>query len=265
MLQILCRVGGILALAAILTCAVFPARATPEQNKAMKDFVDCLSQKIGAGNQADIASTLQCIPSGCTMTLTMSEESAQPACSSGPGNGVVAKCQLPRVIFNCPGPPAFIPSYTLCPDDASRIEIGVEITRQRRISLLMGDVTIPSGPYTPIKFPADVVSMIPDSKGCNGCHDKVNRDTVKKGPEFSFAIDTFGTFAGTDLAKLIIDTNEPGRVIKTGTGATPQTLAKVCDCVDAAVNDDLHPLFQNQMVQRLCQGLLDYKNTRGWK
>jgi hypothetical protein len=254
-----------LALAASLLCATLPAQATPEQYKAMKDFVDCLNQKIGAGNQADIASTLQCIPSGCTMTLTMSEESAQPACSSGAGNAAEPRCQMPRVIFNCPGPPAFIPSYTLCPDGVDSIEIGIEISRQRRIRMLMGDVTIPAGPYTPIKFPDDIVSMLPDTKGCNACHDKVNQASVTKGPEFSYALDTFGSFAGTDLAKLVIDTNEPGRVISTGPGATPQTLASVCGCIDDAVNNDLHPLFHNQVVQRLCEALVDYQATRGWK
>ena len=53
----------------------------------------------------------------------MSTFSAQPAC-------VIANTLLPRVYLNCPGPSAglrFRPTFTLCPDNANRIEVGEDV------------------------------------------------------------------------------------------------------------------------------------------
>lgn len=242
-------------------CTVWssPVHAAQAQLEAMRTFVDCLNRQIGAGNPADISSTLQCLPANCTMTLTMSGESAQPACAQG-------GCQLPRVILNCPGPPAFIPSYSLCPEGGTsdHLELGVVVSRRPNIRMAMAELKVPEGPYTPTRLQS-FKSIVPDNKGCNACHDNGNPNAKDGALQQSIAIDTFGNFAGTELGPLVIDTNEPGRAVNPGPGITAQTLAQVCDCIDQAVNDDLNPLAAQFVLQRLCQGLLNYQQTRGWR
>src|SRR5215470_420101 len=71
----------------------------PDEVRSIEGFVRCLNNRIIGGNIAD---AVQCLPCGCTLTLTKSGRSAQPACSAG-------GCQLPRVLLNCPGPPQFQP------------------------------------------------------------------------------------------------------------------------------------------------------------
>jgi hypothetical protein len=255
MRSVRCGLSMLTAVAGALLSAAGPSHATQAQTGAIKDFVTCLNTKIGQGSNADISATLQCLPASCTMTLTMSDESAQPACSLGGGDGVTKKCQLPRVILNCPGPPPFIPSYTLCPgsdgsnEHVNRVEIGVEVSRRKSIRLVMGDVSIPPGPYQRLNGWRDVISAVPDSKGCNECHEGGNENATK-GAQQSIAIDTFGTsHIGTELAPYIIATNEPGRAIEPGPGLKAQSLNEICGCIDDAVNDDLHPLAANTVVQ----------------
>ena len=62
--------------------------------------------------------------------------SAQPACN-------IANTQLPRIYLNCPGPAAglrFRPTFTLCPNNANRIEVGEDVApviwRSREVSAI---------------------------------------------------------------------------------------------------------------------------------
>ncbi|HVN39529.1 MAG TPA: hypothetical protein VMW19_15305 [Myxococcota bacterium] len=71
----------------------------PDDVRSIEGFVECLNNRAVGG---DITDAVQCLPPGCTMTLTRSEGSAQPACSVG-------GCDLPRVLLNCPGPPSSSP------------------------------------------------------------------------------------------------------------------------------------------------------------
>jgi len=83
--------------------------------KDIQSFADCINNNIAQGNKADISNAVQCIPKGCKITVTMSSESAQKACS-------LAGCQLPRVIFSCPtnnqNTLRLRPSFLLCPLDS---------------------------------------------------------------------------------------------------------------------------------------------------
>jgi len=95
---------------------------------SIETFTTCLNACMGAGNK-DVSDAVQCLPSKCTVTVTMSPQSAQRACTLG-------GCQLPRIIFDCPGPSdgrRLRPSFLFCPvnskdDDGNfgidRIEIG---------------------------------------------------------------------------------------------------------------------------------------------
>src|SRR5262245_45393355 len=62
----------------------------PDEVRTIEGFVECLNNRILLG---DIADAVQCLPCGCTLTLTQSRRSAQPACIEG-------NCQLPRVLVN---------------------------------------------------------------------------------------------------------------------------------------------------------------------
>src|SRR3989304_7152281 len=90
-----------MALDAILVIAAAPTAASVGPATAeIQRFLDCVKGKITVGTPTiSISDTVECLPGSCTVTLTMSDFSAQEACGSA------TTCQLPRVILKCPGPP----------------------------------------------------------------------------------------------------------------------------------------------------------------
>jgi hypothetical protein len=189
------------------------------------------------------------------------------------------------VLLDCPGPPVLQPSYLLCPQDSEsdgtlgrdRVEIGQSVDTSG--NLRMADVPIPPGAFAHIDE-GEVISEVsgPDSdagtKGCNGggCHDAQAPLASAAAEQLSKPIDAFGDSPGnpdciisTDRCdkspisepKQCFPSTEDTRVV------APQSLGEVCDCIEAASNDDLHPLAGEQVALLICRALQNYQDTRG--
>lgn len=254
------------SLIALFSLAALTSAMAQDPSVNVKDimsFTDCLNQVLpkAAKQPATISQAVMCVPKGCKLTATMSSESAQAACSLG-------GCQLPRVIFNCPGTGAnlrFRPSFLLCPVNnktgdifgTDRIEAGEDTAKVEgdKGAMKMADIPVPPGTdftkaNTMIK---GVLSVKGDDKGCNLCHDSVPPKPVNNGdPIISTPIDTFSkeftvtssninTPNGTkvDLTKRIIFTTEPGKqATPDAKGTDGKALMKVdnlktlCDCIE---------------------------------
>jgi len=271
----------ILLVAPICAPPAPPPAPTPDNVRTIEDLVACVNGRLAGSQNATIADTVQCLPPKCSITLTMSNQSAQAACILE-GDGI--RCQMPRVLIECPGPPKLIPSYLLCPQDSesegvigrNRIEIGQGVDAAG--NMRMADVPIPPGPFTPIEE-GDTISETTGqgdsgTKGCNGggCHDAQAPLGSAPSEQLSQPIDPFGESPGNpdciistdrcdksaiDEPKQCFPSTEDSRVVK------PQSLSEVCDCIEAAKNDDLHPLAGDEITLALCRALEDYQDTRG--
>jgi hypothetical protein len=247
-----------------------PPAVEPEAVRSIEDFVSCLNGRLGGNPDVDIADTVQCLPSKCSITLTMSNISAQPACFGLSG------CQMPRVLLTCPGPPLFMPSYLLCAtnEGSERVEIGEAIDEAG--NMRMADIHIHPGAYTDLD-PADVLS-VDDDKGCNSngstCHDTFNKD----GDPFDYSkpIDPWdGT--GNGNPDCIIDTDrcdqeeisEPKTCFEdedsNPRNVHPESLAEVCECIRTSREDPEDPISHDEFdyIEELCDALVDYQSTRG--
>lgn len=237
---------------ALLLCISALAGDPSANVKDIPSFVKCLNDNVKKGDQANVADAVMCIPKGCTMTLTMSQASAQAACNLG-------GCQLPRVILDCPGPKPdlrFRPSFLLCPIDSNqegehpfgtdRIEIGVDVTPVEGDTgnMMMADLDIPPNkPYNPVD-PNKITSTVGNDKGCNVCHNDKTPANAKQGdPVLSEAIHPFSTSCagqGVDVSQYVIDTDDPdyedkvkpGDVKVGGVPVEAQGIADVCDCIN---------------------------------
>ena len=153
----------------LLALAAAPAYAADPIN----DFVKCLN---GIPNHT-VADAVQCVPSSCLATVTLSEESAQPACTLRDGT------RLPRVIFSCPGTSSalrFRPSFSLCTNGGviNHIELGQDVPKSTRTD----DAELRLFPY--VQEMADIDATVQNisapsvfdapgnSKGCAECHDR---------------------------------------------------------------------------------------------
>src|SRR5690242_1899653 len=72
--------------------------AARQQVNSIESFTNCLNVCLAPpSREVDVSDAVQCLPDRCILTVTMSPHSAQRACTLG-------GCQLPRLIFDCPGP-----------------------------------------------------------------------------------------------------------------------------------------------------------------
>ncbi|MBM2833797.1 MAG: hypothetical protein HW406_958 [Candidatus Brocadiaceae bacterium] len=280
-------IGASMAWEAILVIAA--AQEAVDVKKGtdkVAEFLECVNDKIKAKGTIDISDTVACLPGCCTVTLTMSTESAQAACfSGGPVN-----CQLPRVILKCPGPPQVEFSYLLCPtgsagaDDvvgSNRVEIGVVVGETGSGTVMvMADIPVPRGTST-VGNLMDVISVgssITGSKGCNECHGNGGIEASEGVPQLSERIEVFGTSGAPTTVRdpsSIIDTDdcqveEKIKGTELEDGLKKQTLSEICDCIDKAIMDPGDAgddkFFDNpeqaQVVLKLCQELRDYQKNR---
>ena len=100
-------------MSSLLTLAAAPAYAAD-----IHSFVACLNSI----HSTRVSDAVACVPSGCKTTVTLSEESAQPACTLRDGT------RLPRVIFSCAGDSGslrFRPSFS----STITLPVGVCYTR----------------------------------------------------------------------------------------------------------------------------------------
>lgn len=221
-------------------CLLFPAAVTarpdPTKVKDIKTFIACLN--MIKKKTASIADAAKCVPPCCNFVLTMSDNSAQAACSLG-------SCKLPRVIFDCPGPDdtkRFRPSFLLCPIGSKgagnqfgtdRTELGEDVDDQG--SMKMADIPAPPG-MTDFGMTTEGGALSKGTadhfgtQGCNaGCHEAAGGGAVDgDNNQLSEPIDPFGKSGTTELAPLVIDTDEPGRSVDP---MMRMTLKQICKCI----------------------------------
>jgi hypothetical protein len=248
---------GLFIIPLLLGDSCFPD-TEPNDVRTIEGFVECLNNRIIG---QDIAAAVQCLPCNCTLTLTLSEGSAQPACND-------QGCPGPRVLVNCPGPPQFQPSFSLCTSNTGldRVEIGEVINTQGHMRMADVEVGVGGTGYDFID-PATAVSKATsasgDSADCWTCHQHDPGVVGQEAISFPEPYQIFGN-------NCVIDTDEPCRKPDAGNcgggDVTKKSLAEICQCLDDKINDDLSPLFQSPAAMRaraLCQALVDYQQTRG--
>jgi hypothetical protein len=244
-----------------------PPYVAPDDVRSIEDFLGCLNTALDDVNPS-AEQAVQCLPKKCSITLTMSNISAQPACFV-PAAGGEGACQMPRVLITCPGPPLFMPSFLLCPTDegSERVEVGEAVDTAG--NMRMADIHING--HAPPYYPADVLS-VGDSEGCiangNTCHDSVgpNQDSAP--------IDPWGDPQTTNgRPECIIDTDrceEDKQAIGDESGdqaqcedrtVTRRTLEEVCDCIENST--DVAALPRGALVTAICNELLAYQQNRG--
>ena len=255
---------------------------TGDQVHDICTYVECVNHNLAAGSHT-IADTVACLPKNCCITLTMSDTSAQKGCFSpeDDDNPDISRCQLPRVLLTCPGPPLLMPSYLLCPTGSeseghlgsNRVEIGQAVDEPG--NMRMADIPIEPGPHAPLD-PNAVMSKVNPSgsgtKGCNdssiGCHEVQPPLASAPNEQLSQPIDSFAN------ANCIIDTDCCGHSAIEGPApsdcnnraVTAQTLEQVCSCIGNAIDSDTgHPLDtdQGRIMRSLCDALETYQNERG--
>ena len=239
----------------LIAPSCFPDTA-PDDVRTIEHFVQCLNNRATGG---DIVDAVQCLPCNCTLTLTLNDGSAQPACND-------QGCPMPRVLLNCPGPPQFQPSFSLCISDPAggldRVEIGETINAAG--DMRMGDVHVgPGYAYTDPSAPVSKVNDLGgDTAGCWACHDGT---AAPEGAEaISAPLDNFGR-------NCVTDTDEPCQQPDVEDGncndqgnLEKKTFAEICQCLDDKVLPEADPLHAKLVRARaLCHALMDYQATRG--
>jgi len=241
----------------------------------LQSFVDCLNGRLSGVNPVDVSGAVQCIPDGCKITVTMSQESAQPACFEDLGSPAV-KVQLPRILLSCPGPAGnewkrFRPSFLLCHTNIpernqgwNRVEIGSDqtpsvVNRKATVSMQTGDVLIPEfQPWVRIITPATAGS-------CAMCHSRT--PGVANDQNLFQPIDNLGTFRSIQLdndkhdvllRKLVIDTTEPTKgpeltAAPAAAGITRQSVGANCTILNNQ---------RSNANKNLCTNLKDYQLSR---
>lgn len=175
------------ARAALISGALAAAPAYAADS--ISSFVGCLNSTPSPHTVVD---AVACVPSNCSTTVTMSEESAQPGCKLRDGT------RLPRVIFSCPGSSGslrFRPSFSLCTQGGviNHIELGEDVNKSTRTD----DPELRNFPY--VQQMADINTSLTswaftvfgtgetavldaksprNSKGCAECHDRMGTLTV---------------------------------------------------------------------------------------
>lgn len=226
----------------------------PNDVRTIEGFVQCLNNRNLSG---DIVGAVQCLPCNCTMTVTLNDGSAQPACNN-------QGCPMPRVLLNCPGPPQFQPSFSLCITSSGldRVEIGETINAAG--DMRMGDVHV--GPGYVYTDPSEPVSKVDengnDTASCWNCHDST---AAPQGAEaISGPLSNFGRNCVTDTDEPCQEPDvEDGNCHDQG-NLERKTLAEICQCLDDKVlaeSDPLHPKLVRSRA--LCHALMDYRATRG--
>ena len=234
---------------------------------SINDLSACINEKLVNQGNADISMAVEkCMPQGCKVTASMSTFSAQPACG-------IANTQLPRVYFNCPGPSAglrFRPTFTLCPDNANRIEVGEDvapIAPSPAVPLQMANITIPMN--EPILHElSGYLNTSNNNLRCTRCHGNASPAATGDTPLLSSPFDPFSV-QRRNLLPLIIYSNEPTRkalIAPVGTVSglplTAQTLDQICARIQSTLEDNAFSYGTAAPTQALCKALAAYTNKR---
>ena len=221
-----------------------PAHAQAPDQGATDSFVLCINS-MGSGATVDLAAA--CVPASCYTTVTMSSESAQPACTLSDGT------RLPRVIFSCQEPDSatlrFRPSFSLCTANSviNHIEVGEDsgVVRDSKQLQVMGDITLPN--TTGVLLDSGVNGIQANNgdreKGCANCHDQL-------GPVGG--VNLFAPIRPV-LADGTIYTNDPR--VQAPASQTP--LSVICDGIETSHTSGYfqsHPA-RYQLASNLCNAL----------
>jgi hypothetical protein len=207
-------IAPLIVFAVVGVISATPAHA---QLQDIDSFVSCVNN---IGPNATVVDAVACVPAGCYTTVTLSQESAQPACTLTDGT------RLPRVIFSCTGTGGnqslrFRPSFSLCTQSAApspsrvinHIEVGEDsgVVRDHQQTQTMGDITLlppvfPAGSLTDAGVQAGNADP---EKGCANCHDAMG--TTRVVSPSSQAGNVVNLFAPVppELAEGTIFTNDP--------------------------------------------------------
>jgi hypothetical protein len=225
-----------------LTLAAAPAYAADPN---ISSFAACATGKT------NVVDAVACLPAGCVTTVTLSEESAQPACTLRDGT------RLPRVIFSCPIPNTslrFRPSFSLCTAGGiiKHIEVGEDVNRSTRTDdpefrlypfvQKMADISFTTAPATAA---LDTPSQ---NLGCAECHDR--KGTIGAVPNVA---NLFLPFPPA-LADGTIYTNDP---VVRASGEAPAVntpLGGICTGIANSSTLARNPTLQN-LAHALCLAL----------
>jgi hypothetical protein len=196
----------------------------------------------------------------------MSTFSAQPACS-------IANTLLPRIYLNCPGQSAglrFRPTFTLCPDNANRIEVGEDvapIAPSPAVPLQMANFAIPMNEPMFHELNA-YLNTSNNNLRCTRCHGNASPAVTGDTPLLSSPFDPFSV-QRRNLLPLIIYSNEPTRkalIAPAGTVSglpvTAQTLDQICSRIQSTLEDNPFSYGTAAPTQALCRALAGYANKR---
>ncbi|HWC17401.1 MAG TPA: hypothetical protein VG498_10310 [Terriglobales bacterium] len=261
----------LLAFAVVGVISAAPAHAQLQDIDSFANCINNLGSAMGSGATVAAAAAM-CLPSSssCYTTVTMSSESAQPACTLSDGT------RLPRVILSCPSTAGsqlrFRPSFSLCTQSVSpttrvinHIEVGEDsgVVRDSQQTQTMGDITLPSldinGNFVSLSDaavcptgtncqPIQLDNADPQ-KGCANCHDAMGH--TKAG------VNLFAPVA-PDPAEGTIFTNDP-YVRGPQAPAVPTPLSVICAGIESSTVLKAHP-DRLTLTDSLCKALQPLTN-----
>jgi hypothetical protein len=247
----------------LIVFAVVGVVSTTPAHAQLQDidaFVTCVNN---IGPNATVVDAVACVPAGCYVTVTLSQESAQPACTLTDGT------QLPRVIFSCASNGGtnqilrFRPSFSLCTQSASpspsrvinHIELGEDsgVVRDSQQTQTMADITLlpptlPAGSLTDAGVQAGNAN--PET-GCANCHDALGTTTVvSPSSQAGSVVNLFGPIR-PELGEGTIFTNDP----KVQAPAVQTPLSTICtEIANSTYLFVSHP-DRYQLAVSLCNAL----------
>jgi hypothetical protein len=234
---------------------------------SIKDLVACLNEKLVNKGNVDMSRAVEdCMPQGCKITVSMSTASAQPACN-------IANTQLPRVYFNCPGASPglrFRPTFTLCPNDAHRIEVGEDVSPivpLAAVPMQMANILIPTS-QPMVHELSDYLNTPNNNLRCTRCHGNASPGITGDAPLLSSPFDPF-TVQRRNLLPFVIYSTEPTRkaliapsATVAGMPVTVQTLDQICAGIRTTLESNPTAFGSSAPNQALCDALASYINNR---
>lgn len=264
-------VGGVLNSTTIVfpfACAFLAVSAGWAQGPtSTNELVACINEKLVNGSNLGISAAVEtCLPQGCKVTASMSTASAQPACN-------IADTQLPRIFLNCAGSAPglrFRPTFTLCPNNANRIEVGEDvapIAPSTAIPMQMANIEIPMNQPL-LHSLSDYLNTPNNNLRCTRCHGNASPGITGNTPLLSNPFDPF-TVQRRNLLPLVIYSTEPTRkalISPSGTVAgrpvTAQTLDQICGRIQSTLENNPFAYGTTAPTQALCNALSSYTKDR---
>ena len=252
-----------LPFAGVLAVVTSAWAQNPDGNHAL---AACINDKLVNQGNVDISGAVEkCMPQGCKVTASMSTASAQPACN-------IANTQLPRIYLNCPGPAPglrFRPTFTLCPNDANRIELGEDvapIAPSPAVPMQMANIEIP---MNQILHPlTNYLSTPINNLRCTRCHGNASPGVTGSTPLLSSPFDPFTT-QRRNLLPFVIYSTEPTRKALVAPSATvagqpvaAQTLDQICSRIQSTLENNPFSYGTGSPTLALCNALAGYTSNR---